>query len=225
MVFCGEGITLLQCFCCACAGRSIFPDHLHSVSTHALLTSHVKFEHPCGSNCKVCHRPGRPVFNEKPGLVEPSARQLSARSSTVSSPGPTVILSGHLTSPARQTVPRVHAPIEPPGRILKRGSYLRLRGKCLSFLPAGSRPVCVQAVLSLTQTETQRQTCRPSCRALSVISVGQLCRRKKYFKSWLPGGPSFPHRSHLGTRPQKVDCSHSRHEHQQLRHTGQAAYQ
>lgn len=53
-----------------------------TVPTHVLLTSYVKFGHPCGLYCKVSHRQGRPAFNRKPGIVEPSARQLRARSST-----------------------------------------------------------------------------------------------------------------------------------------------
>lgn len=110
-----------------------------TVSTYVLLTSYVKFGHPCGLYCKVSHRQGRPVFNKKPGIVEPSARQLRARSSTClqSWSNSDTFRTFDFACPANRSS-GLHAPIEPHRRILKRGSYLRLGGKCLSFLPAGT---------------------------------------------------------------------------------------
>lgn len=48
---------------CVRAGGSISLDR--PVPTHALLTSYVKFEHPCGLYCKACHRPGRPLVRQQ----------------------------------------------------------------------------------------------------------------------------------------------------------------
>lgn len=76
-------VTMVSCF--VRAFGSIFArSHSYPPTHHHLLsTSHVnvKFDHPCALYCKVCHRHGRPVFINKPGIVEPSARQLRAKSS------------------------------------------------------------------------------------------------------------------------------------------------
>lgn len=146
------------------------------VSTYVLLTSYVKFEHPCGLYCKVCHRQGRPAFNKKPGIVEPSARQLKAQilDCLQSWSNRDTFRTFDFASPANRS--SVCSCAHRATRAdLETGFISEAQRQCLSFLPAGTMAhMCPRCPLYVV---TQGRPAHPSCRAPSVISVGQLCRR------------------------------------------------
>lgn len=117
--------------CCVLVDRSLFfaPSHLVPTAHHLLSTSHVKFWHPCGpciARSATVYCPGRPVFNKKPGIVEPGARQLREPSTRLQSWSnhDTFRTFGFASPDGRPSSPS--CAIEPPRPILKRVHICRL---------------------------------------------------------------------------------------------------